>query len=67
MFDMVINTPPSNRDSIWYYNAVDIRAFLSQRSMPTTKLTSKVTNNSFKAWFFLSLLLTALESGEKNI
>ena len=48
MFDMVLNTPLSYRDSIRYYKTGDTRVFLAQRSKPTTKLTSKVTNNSFK-------------------
>ena len=46
MFDMVLNTSLSYRDSVWFYNTGDTRAFLAQRSKPTTntKLTSKVTN-----------------------
>ena len=67
MFNMVLNTPLSYRDSIWYYNTGDTRAFLVRRSKPTTKLTSKVTSNSFRAWFFSSLLLTALEHLERKI
>ena len=46
MFDMVLNTSLSYRASVWFYNTGDTRAFLAQRSKPTTntKLTSKVTN-----------------------
>ena len=61
MFDMVLNTPLRHRDSICYYNTGETRAFLAQRSKPTTKLKSKVTNNSFRACFFSSMVLTALE------
>ena len=67
MSDMVLNTPLSYRDSIWYYNAGDTRAFLAQRSNPATKLTSKATINSSGAWFFLTMLLTALEHLERKI
>ena len=68
MFDMVLNTPLSYRDSIWYYNTGDDnRAFLAQRSKPITKLTWRVTNNIFKDWFFSSMFLTALEHVERKI
>ena len=67
MFDMVLNTSLSSRDSIWYYNTGDIRVFLVQRSKLTTKLTSKVTNNSLRAWFFWSILLTALNHLKRKI
>ena len=60
MFDMVLNTPLSYRERIWYYNTGDTRVFLAQRSKPTTKLTLKITNKSFSAWLFSSMLLTAL-------
>ena len=67
IFGMVLNTLLSYKDSTWYYNTGDTTAFLAQRSKPTTKLTSKVTNNSFRAWFFVSMLCTALEHLEKEI
>ena len=67
MFDMVLNTPLSYRDSILYYDTGNTRAFLAQRSKPTTKMTSKVTNNSFRAWFFSLMLLTALKHLERKI
>ena len=60
MFDIVLNTPLSYRESIWYYNTDDTRAFLAQRSKPTTKLTSKVINKSLSTWLFSSMLLTVL-------
>ena len=67
MFGMVLNTPLSYRDSIWYYNTGDTRAFLAERSKLTTKLTSKVTNNSFRTWFFSSRLLNALGHLKRNM
>ena len=67
MFDMVLNPPLSYRDSTWYYNTGETRAFLAQRSKPTTKLTSKVTDNRFRTWFFSSMLLTVLEYLERKI
>ena len=35
--------------TLFSYNTGDTRAFLAQGSKPTTKLTWKVTNNSFRA------------------
>ena len=53
---MVLNMTLSNRGSmieygsmVVYYNKANIRSFLAQRSKPTTKLTSKLTYNSFRA------------------
>ena len=46
---MALNAPLSYRDSTCYYNTGDTRAFLAQRSKPTAKVASKVTNNSFRA------------------
>ena len=60
MFGIVLNTPLSYRESIWYYSTDDTRAFLAQRSKPTTKLTSKVTNKRLSTWLFSSMLLTVL-------
>ena len=65
MFDLVLNTPLSYWDSIWYYNIGDTRAFLVRRSK-STKLTSKVNHNSFRAWFFSLMLLPALEHPERK-
>ena len=67
MFDMALNTLPSNRDCVWYYNTGDTRALLAQTSKPISNLTLKVTNNGFRAWFFTSVLLTALEHLERKI
>ena len=49
MLGNVLNTPLSYRDSNSYYNIGDTRAFLAQRSKVATKLTSKVTNDTFRA------------------
>ena len=67
MLDMALNTLLSYRDCVWYYNTGDTRAFLAQRSKPISNLTLKVTNNGFRAWFFSSILLTALEHLERKI
>ena len=66
MFDMFLNMSLSYTDSIWYYNSDETRTLLPQRSKPTPKLTTKVTNNSFRAWFFSTMLLTALENLERK-
>ena len=49
MFDMFLNMSLSYTDSILYYNSDETRTLLPQRFKPTPKLTTKVTNNSFRA------------------
>ena len=60
MSDMVLNTPLSYRDNILYYSTGDTRAFVAQRSKPSTKMTLVSEPDSFVTHCYRT-------SEEKNI
>ena len=66
MFDILLNTPLSYIDSIWYYNIGETRVFLAQKSK-LTQLASKLINSRLRLQSLIFFLLAALEHLEREI